>query len=352
MSATPTLLQQLNTAVILCRRDGVVVEINTSAQRVLGVSLQAGDDFFAVLNSDSELKQSINRTLGENQSLLIRELQLERRNELQPNSLVFDCLIRSDLEDESLLLLELHDRERHKNIREESDLWQLQSVTKKMTRQLAHEIKNPLAGIRGAAQLLGKSLSEKKQKAFTQLIINEVDRLVHLADNMLGPIKAPVKKPENIHSVLIHVLQLLKSSNQDESLNIKGDFDPSLPYIEIDRGQMIQVFLNLGRNALQALAESSVDVKELTLQTRILNHYTIGKERHRAVLAINFIDTGLGVHQEIEEHLFLPLVSTRAEGTGLGLAISQMIAQRHQGLIEYQRKDDKTVFTVLLPYLN
>jgi len=319
------------------------------------MSFSAGDNLFQRLNKDGQLYPVIQRALDEPQSFLIRELEFGRINPQQPASLIFDCLVNSDIgldkNGEQLILLELHDRERHKQIREENELWEQQAITKKITRQLAHEIKNPLAGIRGAAQLLEKQLVEKKQHAFTQLIINEVDRLATLADNLLGPEKAPIKKPQNIHAVLLHVIQLIKSVSVNKSINVKADFDPSLPEINIDRNQLIQVFLNLAQNAMQAMLENKTEQPNLIVRTRILNHYTLGKIRHKMVLAINFIDNGPGVNKEIEEHLFYPLVTSRAAGTGLGLAISQLIVQRHDGLIEYQRNTkEQTEFTVLIPY--
>jgi len=315
-------IKQLSTAIILCQQSGVILQANPSAENLLGVSLRAGDNLFERVP-----------------------------NSTKTNNIIFDCAVNPDSEN-GLVILELHDRQRHKHIREENDLWEQQSITKKITRQLAHEIKNPLAGIRGAAQLLEKQLDDK-QKRFTQLVISEVDRLAMLADNLLGPVKTLKKRTHNIHASLQHALQLVDSDGSHKT-QIKRDFDPSLPEINIDRNQLIQVFLNLSRNAVQVMQEHKVSSPTLTIQTRILNQYTIGKERHKLVLAIRFIDNGPGVPRDIEEHLFYPLVTNRAAGTGLGLSISQLLVQRHEGLIEYRRdtKTNKTEFTILLPYLN
>jgi len=345
------LFQQLNTAVILCQQSGQIIQANPAAEVLLGVSLRSEDNLFERLPQDGILADIFNRAQTEKQSFLIRELELPPLpSASQKRSTVFDCMVNPDINSKQVLL-ELHDRRRHKQIREENELWEQQSITKKITRQLAHEIKNPLAGIRGAAQLLDKQLDTQQQR-FTRLVINEVDRLSMLADNLLGPAKALNKKEHNIHAIIQHVLQLVDADSSHKTKIIR-DFDPSLPDISIDRNQLVQVLLNLSRNAVQAQQEAKVKNSELLVQTRALSRYTIGKQSHKLVLAIRFIDNGPGVPKEIEEHLFYPLVTHRASGTGLGLAISQLLVQRHEGLIEYRRnpKTDKTEFTVLLPYV-
>lgn len=346
-----SLFHQLSTAVILCEQSGAIVRANSAAEALLGVSLRHGDNLFERLPQDGILADIFLRAKTEKQSFLIRELELPiLPNSSQKQDTVFDCAVNPDINNQ-LILLELHDRQRHKHIREENELWEQQSITKKITRQLAHEIKNPLAGIRGAAQLLEKQL-DAQQKKFTQLVINEVDRLALLADNLLGPVKALKKHEHNIHSVLQHVLQLV-DSDRSHNTRIQRDFDPSLPDVPIDRNQLVQVFLNLSRNAVQVMQEAKVKNPVLTVQTRALSQYTIGKQKHRLVMAICFIDNGPGVPADIEEHLFYPLVTNRAAGTGLGLAISQLLIQRHDGLIEYRRnpKTALTEFTILLPYV-
>lgn len=344
------LFHQLSTAVILCEQSGAIIRANLAAESLLGVSLHKDDNLFESLPQDGILANIFQRAKNEKQSFFIHELELP----IPPHSsrkqdMVFDCAVNPDMNND-LILLELHDRQRHKHIREEIELWDQQTITKKITRQLAHEIKNPLAGIRGAAQLLEKQL-DATQKKFTQLVINEVDRLALLADNLLGPVKALNKREHNIHASLQHVIQLV-DSDTSHATKIVRDFDPSLPDIAIDRNQLVQVFLNLSQNAIQVMQEARVKNPCLIVQTRVLSRHTIGKKSHRRVLAIRFIDNGPGVPKDIEEHLFYPLVTNRAAGTGLGLSISQLLIQRHDGLIEYQRnsKTDKTEFTIFLPY--
>ncbi len=345
-------LQELSTAVILCQQSGVILKANPSAENLLGVSLRTGDNLFERVPQDGILANIFQRAQNEKQAFLIRELELHLLpGSTKKHNIIFDCAVNPDIEND-IIILELHDRQRHKHIREETGLWEQQSITKKITRQLAHEIKNPLAGIRGAAQLLEKQL-DNKQKRFTQLVISEVDRLALLADNLLGPAKELNKREHNIHACLQHVLQLVDSDSSHKT-QIKRDFDPSLPEIEIDRNQLVQVFLNLSRNAVQVMQEHKTENPCLTVKTRVLSQYTIGKQKHKLVLAICFIDTGPGAPKDIEEHLFFPLVTNRAAGTGLGLSISQLLIQRHEGLIEYRRdkNTNKTEFTILLPYLS
>ncbi len=345
-------IQELSTAVILCQQSGIILTANPSAETLLGVSLRSGDNLFQRVPQDGILSDIFQRAKNEKQAFLIRELELPLLpGSTKKHNIIFDCAVNPDHKND-VIILELHDRQRHKHIREESELWEQQSITKKITRQLAHEIKNPLAGIRGSAQLLEKQLAEP-QKRFTQLVISEVDRLALLADNLLGPVKELNKREHNIHSCIQHVLQLVDSDGSHQT-SIKRDFDPSLPEINIDRNQLVQVFLNLSRNAVQVMQEHKSPEPTLLIQTRALSQYTIGKQKHKLVLAIRFIDNGPGAPKDIEEHLFFPLVTNRAAGTGLGLSISQLLIQRHEGLIEYKRdsKLKRTEFTILLPYLN
>jgi two-component system nitrogen regulation sensor histidine kinase GlnL len=214
-----------------------------------------------------------------------------------------------------------------------------------MIRQLAHEIKNPLGGLRGAAQLLARQLADASMREYTTVIINEADRLVSLVDALLGPGHAPRKEPINIHELLQHVGHLL-AAEAPAGVVIDRDYDPSLPPLKLDRNQIIQAMLNLGRNAIQAIGQSG----RLTLRTRALTSVSIGTRRYRLVASIQFEDTGPGVPEHLRDTLFYPLVTGRAEGTGLGLAVAQDLVSRHDGLIEYTSRPGQTLFTILLPF--
>jgi two-component system nitrogen regulation sensor histidine kinase GlnL len=213
-----------------------------------------------------------------------------------------------------------------------------------MARQLAHEIKNPLGGLRGAAQLLERELPNDELKEYTRVIIGEADRLCALVDSLLGPARPIRREPVNVHELIDHVYRLARAE-APSGVAIERDYDPSLPLLALDRDLMVQAMLNLARNAVQALGERGA----LTMRSRALTHATIGAEKHRVVASLQFEDNGPGVPAELGETIFYPLVTARAGGTGLGLAVAQDIATRHGGIIEFDSRPGRTVFSLLLP---
>jgi two-component system nitrogen regulation sensor histidine kinase GlnL len=217
-----------------------------------------------------------------------------------------------------------------------------------MVRQLAHEIKNPLGGLRGAAQLLQRELADQDLREYTRVIINEADRLTSLLDSMLGPGHPPYMRRVSVHELLEHVYQLLRGEAPAGVL-IERDYDPSLPPITVDSDHIIQAMLNLGRNALQALGSAAADAPRLILRTRVALHTSLVATRARPVASIQFEDNGPGVPADIRDTLFYPLVSGRTDGTGLGLGIAQDLVSRHAGLIEFDSAPGRTVFTISLP---
>lgn len=218
-----------------------------------------------------------------------------------------------------------------------------------LVRGLAHEIKNPLGGIRGAAQLLSRELPEESLKDYTNVIIEEADRLRNLVDRMLGSNKLPNLAPTNIHEVLERVSSLVEAESQG-SITLVRDYDPSIPDLLLDREQMIQAVLNMVRNAMQAIAgQNDLRLGRITLRSRTLRQFTIGHTRHRLVCKVEIIDNGPGIPAELQETIFYPMVSGRPDGTGLGLAIAQNIISQHQGLIECESHPGHTVFSLFLP---
>jgi two-component system nitrogen regulation sensor histidine kinase GlnL len=213
-----------------------------------------------------------------------------------------------------------------------------------MLRGLAHEIKNPLGGLRGAAQLLARELPTKELKEYTGVIISEADRLQKLVNRILGPNKMPKKEPVSIHEVLEHVRSLLLAE-APEGIRIQRDYDPSIPDINADRDQLIQALLNIMRNAVEAM-HGDGDIK---LRTRVIRKFTIGQKQQNLVAQIQVIDNGPGIPQEILEQIFFPMVTSRAEGTGLGLAIAQSLIQQHNGIIECKSKPGRTEFSIYIP---
>jgi two-component system, NtrC family, nitrogen regulation sensor histidine kinase GlnL len=227
---------------------------------------------------------------------------------------------------------------------QEANQESVQEAAKESVQGMAHEIKNPLGGIRGAAQLLERELDDKGLIEYTGIIINECDRLRKFVDRMLTTSTQPVKSDMNIHEVLEYVISVVRAENSHR-LNIKKDYDPSIPSIKADREQIIQAVLNLLRNAVQAIEEDGY----ITLVTRIQRQVTIRQRLNRHIIEIDIIDDGPGIPPEIESGAFYPMVTGRAEGTGLGLSIAQQLIQSHGGLINYERKDNNTVFSILLP---
>lgn len=224
-----------------------------------------------------------------------------------------------------------------------------QETTRILVRGLAHEIKNPLGGIRGAAQLLARELHGPGQQDFTNIIIEEADRLRNLVDKMLGPVKLPEISDLNIHEVLERVCQLISAESR-EQLTIIRDYDPSIPELGGDREQLLQVLLNIARNALQAVqSDPGLDEGIITIKTRTQRQFTIHNIRHRLVLRIDFIDNGPGIPESIKDQIFYPMISGRAEGTGLGLSIAQSIITRHKGLVECKSTPGHTEFSIYLP---
>ena len=214
---------------------------------------------------------------------------------------------------------------------------------RKIIRQLAHEIKNPLGGLRGAAQLLERRLASPELKEYTGVIIREADRLAGLVDSLLGPGGRLTKAEVNIHEILEHVAQLVLA--ESGGITLQRDYDPGLPTLMLDRDQMIQAVLNLARNAVAATGGNGT----VRLGTRALTNFTIGETRHRVVAEIEVEDDGPGVPDELRDSVFYPLVTGRPGGTGLGLPLAQELANRHGGLIEFTSRPGRTVFHLRLP---
>ena len=245
---------------------------------------------------------------------------------------------------DKLLLIEINHMDRQLRIAREEKLLNEQSATRNLIRGMAHEIKNPLGGLRGAAQLLERELPSDELKEYTQIIIGEADRLQNLVDRMLGPNNLPKFQTINIHQVLEHVRQLVQAESPD-TLHFNLDYDPSLPELNADPDLLIQAILNITRNAAAAMSNAG----DITFKTRPQRHFTIGHKHHRLVMQIDIIDNGPGIPPELIDQIFYPMVTGRADGTGLGLSIAQSLINQHKGLIECQSEPGNTVFTIYLP---
>jgi two-component system nitrogen regulation sensor histidine kinase GlnL len=341
------LLDALQTAIVVLDKNMNILFVNAGAENVLGLSNshvmgQAMQNCFEELNGTVE---SIENATRENKNITQREAHWVLS---QGQEVIVDFSVAGG-ENKDYILLEINPKDRLLKISREEAWLASHETTSHMVRSMAHEIKNPLGGIRGAAQLLDRELENQKDlREYISVIIEETDRLRSLTDRMLGP-SNPVEHTElNVHQVLERVLSVL-AIESDGRVHIQRDYDPSIPELIGDSEQLIQAFLNIARNALQALTEHEVQNGQIIFRTRIRNRYTIAKQTHKLALECSIIDNGPGIPNAILENIFYPMITGRAKGTGLGLAISQKLVARHNGIIECDSKPGRTAFTTFIP---
>ena len=340
-----TLLDNMGTALLVFDDRYRLVSINQAGEAMLAHSARylCGRELVQLFVNAELVRLSLSSTL-ENEQVVSQHgclLQLPDASDLRVN-----CTFTPirDSAGDVFVLLEIRKADHHLRIEQEESLIMQQQATHELLRGLAHEIKNPLGGLRGAAQLLERQISEAELREYTQIIISEADRLQSLLDRMLGPKNLPRIESVNIHEVLQHVRDLVKVE-AGEGLHVSQDYDPSLPDIQADRDMLLQAILNIVRNAIQALENRG----ELVLRTRVRRHFNIGSKKYRLVARIQIIDNGPGIPEELRKQIFYPMITGRSDGTGLGLSIAQALINRHHGLIECQSQPGKTVFTLLLP---
>jgi len=342
------LLDSLVTSVFLLDRELRVTYLNAAGQTLVGLSLnQALGRRISELTRGAEtLLPVFERARQGGEAVVQRELAWPAPGGVDR---ILDCAVTEVMLDGSpRLLLEIEDITQHRRLTRENALLAQLGGSRLMVRQLAHEIKNPLGGLRGAAQLLERELLDPGLKEYTRVIISEADRLTNLLDSMLGPGRPPAKQLVNVHELLERVYHLLRSE-APAGVAVDRDYDPSLPALTVDPNHIIQAMLNLGRNAIQALSATSAYAPRLILRTRVASNIGIGGRRHRLVASIQFEDNGPGVPAEIRDTIFYPLVSGRADGTGLGLGLAQDLVSRHGGLIEFDSAPGRTIFVIYLP---
>ncbi|WP_207060831.1 nitrogen regulation protein NR(II) [Motiliproteus sp. SC1-56] len=342
------LLDNLSSAVLLLDRDRCLRYINPAGEMLFEISAKRveGENIVGLVRDHAGFYQIIDDAVSAGHAFTRREAQLQLHS---GRELVADYSVTPLAADQGgYLLLEIQPRDRLMRISREEDARAQQQTTRELIRGLAHEIKNPLGGIRGAAQLLDRALPDASLSDYTQVIIGEADRLQNLVDRMLGPRTMPKIQPLNIHLILERIYSLI-SAETDGKLEVIRDYDPSIPDVEGDEEQLIQAFLNVVRNAVQALTEGDVEAPRVILRTRAIRQFTLGTERHRLVCQIAIIDNGPGIPEALKEILFYPMISGRAEGTGLGLSIAQSVINQHSGLIECQSEPGCTEFLIYLP---
>ncbi len=341
-------MDHMNGAVLLFNHELSLTFINSAGEILLDDSAkhlidQPAGKIFKLANSD--ILQNIQQCQRMFEPLIDRELPLYQIG----NSITVNFSATPIIENGQLLhvLVELQQVDRQIRITKEEQLLEQQNTSRMLIKGLAHEIKNPLGGLRGAAQLLDLELKDPELKEYTQIIIAESDRLRSLMDKMLGPNKPAEKSVINIHETLERVRQLVNAETHD-NIQIVRDYDPSLPNIYADKNQLIQAFLNISRNAVQALKDSG----EIIFRTRIKRYMAIGRRHYKLTLKVEIIDNGPGIQPELMGQIFYPMITSRAEGTGLGLSISQSLINQHNGLIECNSHPGQTVFSIYLPLEN
>jgi two-component system nitrogen regulation sensor histidine kinase GlnL len=324
----------------------LITALNPAAENLLGVSQHRahGKPLLQLADDDPEFKDILARALDTGQTYAA-ELRLGP-TEVHAEDRIVDFRV-SSLEYADLtasLLVEMSDVTRRTRISRENALLIQHGAGRQMIRQLAHEIKNPLGGIRGAAQLLGKQLQSEELEEYTSVIISEVDRLAGLVDTLLGPGGPPNKQQSNVHELFEYVVKLIQAEIGDE-IDIHRDYDAGLPHMDLDRDQLVQALLNLVRNAVVALGGQG----KITLRSRAIMNFTIGDTRHSAVASLEIEDDGPGIPADLQDSVFYPLVTNRPDGTGLGLPVAQELISRHHGLIEFESRPGRTVFFVRIP---
>ena len=332
-------LDLLATAVVVLDEELVVRYANPAAENLLtaGAKSLIGQPFLALFAERAELERSLAEARVTHWDYSAQNVTYTRAGRAE---VPLSCTVTRIDAFGAALLAELRPLERELRIaREERQLFE-QQANRELIRNLAHEIKNPLGGLRGSAQLLERELERPELREYTQVIIAEADRLQQLMDRMLTPHRAPQVAPLVFHEVLERVRSLVRA---EFGVDIQRDYDPSLPPANGDREQLIQAILNIARNAAQARASSIV------FRTRSVRQVTILRQRHRLALELQVVDDGPGVPEEIQDRIFNPLVSGREGGTGLGLSLAQTFIQYHKGVIEFESRPGRTVFRILLP---
>jgi two-component system nitrogen regulation sensor histidine kinase GlnL len=338
-------LELLAAAVLMLRSDERVNYVNPAAENLFELSRQKfiGHTPHELFGECTALQSAIAKAVVSGASYTEQEIELGVSGK---SKLHLNCTVSPVDAHEAALLVEFRHIDQQLKVAREERLLEQQQANRDLIRSLAHEIKNPLGGIRGAAQLLEGELDRPQLSEYTQVIIGEADRLQSLVNRLLTPSRLPSYRRTNIHEILVRVRSVVQA--EFPLIRMVCDFDISIPEFEADPEQLTQTVLNIVRNAAQALANGTPD-PQIRLETRIARGITLAKRRHRLALALAVEDNGPGVPPEIHDKMFFPLVSGREGGSGLGLTIAQTFVTQHNGTIEWTSMPGHTVFTILLP---
>ena len=336
-------LELLSSAVVLADDSLRIRYLNPGAENLFAVSFRKllGAPLSDLLGNPAELEPALSNALNNNWSYTGHDLRVQRPS---GDAMRLDCTVTQvEADDSRQLLLEFRPIDAQLRVAREEQLLQQQQANRELIRNLAHEIKNPLGGIRGSAQLLAGELNDPALQEYTEVIIAEADRLQDLMNRLLSARSMMRPILLNIHDVLERVRRLVRAEFAD--VRVRRDYDTSLPQIMGDREQLIQAILNIARNAAQAMGGHG----EIILRTRIARQKTFAKRRHKLALELQVVDNGPGIPEAIRHTLFYPLVSGRDGGSGLGLSIAQTFVEQHQGMIEVESAPGRTCFSILLP---
>ncbi len=345
MKATnDALLDSLFTAVLIVNEQNTIDYANAAAEQLLCLSARKIKEhslpsLFQLCSIPLEKKISC---LALGQSITITDIEFVIEGKVN-----FIEIHASQIRWQSatVTLLEIRTINQQRQLTHEAQQQAQQEASKQLIRGLAHEIKNPLGGLRGAAQLLQKQLPAPEFQDYTDIIISQADRLKNLVDRLLGPQTFGQKKPHNIHAVLENIRQLI--SLEAPNITIIRDYDPSLPELVMDHEQIEQAILNVANNALFAITTAAHP--RLTFRTRTEHQIVLNGIRQRLAARIDVIDNGVGIPADQVETIFYPMISGRPEGTGLGLSITRNLIHQHQGKVTVSSTPGHTVFTFLLP---
>jgi two-component system nitrogen regulation sensor histidine kinase GlnL len=339
-------VDSLATAIVYMDTAQTIRYLNPAAESLLRISARqvANSSLSEMLPFSVGLAERINSVINSNESYREWEYLLA----LTPSKSIAVDYSVSLVNEGAGVLLELLPVDQQMEAHQQEKRLEQQTLSQEVIRGLAHEIKNPLGGLRGAAQLLERELSDPDLKEFTNIITREADRLTSLVDQLLGPTRLPKDEPLNVHEVTEHVLQLVGIEIQNQSVEISRDYDPSIPDLLADREQLIQALLNVVQNAVQALDGNG----EILIRTRAQRQVNINGKRKKLVARIDVIDNGPGVPESMQEKVFYPMVTGRAEGTGLGLAIARSMCVRTGGTVLLESEPGRTCFSLLLPIRN
>ena len=342
-------LDLLSSSVLLLDEKFCILYMNSAAENLLAVSGKnaCGARLDKVAECPGTLLEALENARLHGWSHSGQNIEISRND---GTVLQLNCTVNPVDVAGARLLLEFWPIDQQIKATREERLLEQQLANRELIRNLAHEIKNPLGGIRGAAQLLEHELNKPGLREYTQVIIKEADRLQDLMKRLLSPHRPMQPGAVNIHEILERVRSLL-TAEFPKSLMIRRDYDTSLPELIGDREQLIQAVLNIARNAAQAIMNRSDDLAagQITFRTRVARQVTLAKRRFPLALELQVIDNGPGIPEDIRERMFYPLVSGRDGGNGLGLTLAQSFVLQHQGTIECLSRPGYTCFTVRLP---